>query len=116
MGTGYLINDPEDGPQTVRLPGSHPLPDGVSLHRLHRRVLVPILQANPQVPVHAMSIGYTSGSMGRTRVDLRFTPPLALDSESMSPNELTDAVRDAILDLGGMPYVHQFGRAIKERD
>ncbi len=91
-------------------------PDGLSLHRLHRRVLVPILQANPQVPVHAMSIGYTSASMGRTRVDLRFTPPLALDSQSMSPNELTDAVRDAILDLGGMPYVHQFGRAIKERD
>jgi 1-acyl-sn-glycerol-3-phosphate acyltransferase len=91
-------------------------PDGVSLHRLHRRVLVPILQANPQVPVHAMSIGYTPVQGRRTQVELRFSPGLDLDLVSMSANDLTDAVRDAILELGGMPYVPQFGRALKERD
>lgn len=90
-------------------------PDGASLHRLHRRVLVPILQANPGIPVHAMSIGYSPMRMGRKRVDLRFSPALALDPELMTANELTDCVRDAILQLGRMPYVHQFGRAIKDR-
>lgn len=89
-------------------------PDGVSLHRLHRRILVPILQAHPGVSVHAMSIGYRPGRLGRTHVDLRFSPALDLDPERMTANELTDAVKDAILELGGMPYVHQFGRAIKE--
>lgn len=91
-------------------------PDGVSMHRLHRRVLVPILQANPGTPVHAMSIGYTPIRAGRKRVDLRFSRALDLDAQSMSANDLTDAVRDEILALGGMPYVHQFGRALKERD
>jgi 1-acyl-sn-glycerol-3-phosphate acyltransferase len=90
-------------------------PDRKSLHRLHRRILVPILQANPAVPVHAMSIGYAPLPMGRTKVDLRFSPALSLDPVSMSANELTDSVRDAIVALGGMPYVHQFGRAVKER-
>lgn len=47
-------------------------------------------------------------------VDLRFSPALDLDLDRMTANELTDAVRDAILDLGGMPYVHQFGRAVKD--
>lgn len=84
--------------------------DGVSLHRLHRRVLVPVLQANPGVPVHAMSIAYPGRRHGRRVVDLRFSRPLALDPESMSPNDLTQAATDALLELGGMPYVHRFSR------
>lgn len=90
-------------------------PDGVSLHRLHRRILVPVLQANPGVAVHAMSIGYSPKRMGRMQVNLRFSPALDLDHGSMSANDLTDAVRDAILALGGMPYVHRFGREVKDR-
>lgn len=88
-------------------------PDGVSMHRLHRRVLVPVLQANPGIPVHAMSIAYPASRGWRQRVDLRFSPPLALDVESMSANELTEAVTQALLSLGGMPYVHRFGQALK---
>ncbi len=83
-------------------------PDGNSLHRLHRRVLVPVLQANPDVPVHAMTIAYLGKRSGRERIDLRFSPALPLDAAEMSPNALTDTVTHALLDLGGMPYVHQF--------
>jgi len=90
-------------------------PDGVSLHRLHRRILVPILQANAGMPVHAMSIGYSPLPLGRRRAELRFSPALNLDPDAMSANELTDAIRDAILELGGMPYVHRFGREVKDR-
>jgi len=89
-------------------------PDGRSLHRLHRRVLVPILQANPDVPVHAMAIAYGRRRHGRIPVDLRISPPLALDVTTMTANELTDAVRDSLIALGGMPYVHAFGRTLKE--
>ena len=88
-------------------------PDGRSLHRLHRRILVPVLQANPGVPVHAMSISYPGRHRGRQRVDIRFSPPLDVDPDRMTANELTDAVRDALLALGGMPYVNTFGRFVK---
>ena len=84
--------------------------DGLSMHRLHRRVLVPVLQANPGVPVHAVSIGYPGRRLGRRLVDLRFSAPLALDPERMTADELTQAVTDALLELGGMPYVHRFSR------
>lgn len=90
-------------------------PDGVSLHRLHRRVLVPILQANEGVPVHVMAVSYRGRRRGRIHVDLRFSPPLPLDVHRMTPDELTDAVRDALLATGGMPYTHAFGRSIKTR-
>lgn len=91
-------------------------PDSVSLHRLHRRVLVPVLQANPDVPVHLMAIAYPGRRLGRRIVDLRFSPALDLDAAAMDANQLTDLVRDQILELGGMPYVHAFGRSVKERD
>jgi 1-acyl-sn-glycerol-3-phosphate acyltransferase len=91
-------------------------PDHRSLHRLHRRVLVPVLQANPDVPVHVMTIEYGPRRRGRIPVTLRFSPPLHLDVRTSSPQALTDAVRDELLALGGMPYVHQFGRSIKAQD
>jgi 1-acyl-sn-glycerol-3-phosphate acyltransferase len=87
-------------------------PDGRTMHRLHRRVLVPILQANPDVPVHVMSIAYPGRRRGRDMVDLRFSPALALDVTHQTANDLTDAVTTALLDLGGMPYVHTFGRRL----
>lgn len=89
-------------------------PDGRTMHRLHRRVLVPILQANPRVPVHVMSIAYPGRRRGREVVDLRFSPALDLDATRQTPDELTDAVTTALRDLGGMPYVHAFGRRVKD--
>ena len=88
-------------------------PDGVSLHRLHRRVLVPILQANPGVPVHVMAVAYGPRRRGRIPVSLRFSPPLDLSTVGTGPNDLTDHVRDELLALGGMPYVDTFGRSVK---
>jgi 1-acyl-sn-glycerol-3-phosphate acyltransferase len=100
----------EFGNKLCLYPESTRSPDGKSMHRLHRRVLVPVLQANPDVPVHAMTIAYLGKRRGRERVDLRFSPALPLDVETMSANELTETMTQALLDLGGMPYVHQFGR------
>jgi 1-acyl-sn-glycerol-3-phosphate acyltransferase len=91
-------------------------PDGVSLHRLHRRVLIPVLQSNPRVPVHVMSIAYPPTGRWRQPVDLRFSPPLSLDLDAMSDQEITDAVRDALLELGAMPYVDAFGQRVKARE
>ena len=88
-------------------------PDGRSLHRLHRRILVPVLQANPGIPVHAMTVAYPGTRRGRRTVDVRFSAPLDIDVTAMSSNAITDAVRDALLDLGGMPYTHAFGRELK---
>ncbi len=90
-------------------------PDKVSLHRLHRRVLVPILEANPGVPVHAMAIEYGRPRWGRVPVHLRFSPPLDLDPGRMSANDLTDTVRDALVGIGGMPYVPAFAQSVKSR-
>jgi len=87
-------------------------PDKRSLHRLHRRVLVPVLTANPGVPVHAVAIAYPGRRRGRRLVDIRISPPLALDRDG-EPQHLTDAVTKALLDLGGMPYVPVFAREVK---
>ena len=87
-------------------------PDGRSLHRLHRRVLVPLIEASPGVPVHAVAIGYSPGPLGRVRVDLRLSEPLPIEP-TMTDAQITDLVRDTLLDLGGMPYVDRFGTAVK---
>ncbi len=87
-------------------------PNPTELHRLHKRVLVPVLQANPDVPVHAITTAYTAGRW-RTRVLIRLSPPLPLDARAMTPDELTEAVRDALLDLGGQTYVDRYARDVK---
>lgn len=84
--------------------------DRRTMHRLHRRVLVPVLQGNPGVPVHAVTIAYAPGPLWFRRVDLRFSAPLDLDTHAMTPDEITEAVTHALLELGGMPYEHTFSR------
>jgi len=88
-------------------------PDGHSLHRLHKRILVPVLQSNPDVPVHAITTAYPGRRLWRRRVEIRLSPPLTLEARTMSADQLTDAVRDALLALGGMPYVDTYARDIK---
>ena len=51
--------------------------------------------------------------MSRGTADGRFSAPLGIDVTAMSANDITDAVRDALLDLGGMPYTHAFRRELK---
>lgn len=102
-----------DGNRLCVYPEATRSPDGHSLHRLHMRVLVPILRANPSVPVHAMTVRYGPRRNGRVDVDLRYSEPLQLDPATMTSIELTNAVRDALLETGRMPYVHAFGRSVK---
>ena len=51
-------------------------PDG-RLHKLHKRVLIPLLQANPDVAVHAVTMAYEKRPGGRVRVTGRISPPVA---------------------------------------
>ena len=87
-------------------------PDPAQLHRLHKRVLIPVLQGNPDVPVHAITTSYTKRPRRRTRVQIRISPPLAVDARTMTPDELTAAVRDALLALSGQTYVDRYARDV----
>lgn len=88
-------------------------PDARYLHRLHQRILVPLLQANPDVPVHAVTTSFTKRPRRRIRVQVRISPPLQLDALTMTPDELTSQVRDALLELGGQTYVDVSARDAK---
>lgn len=90
-------------------------PDPRHLHRLHQRILVPVLQANPDVPVHAVTTAFTRRSRRRIQVQVRISPPLHLDARTMTPDELTSRVRDALLELGGQTYVDVSARDAKRR-
>lgn len=79
-------------------------PDPRYLHRLHQRILVPLLQGNPGVPVHAVTTSFTQRPRRRIKVQVRISPPLNLDVSTMSADELTSQVRDALLELGGQTY------------
>jgi len=90
-------------------------PDG-RLHRLHRRVLVPLLQANPDIPVHLIAMGYQPRRFPRrTRVTVKVSPPVPLDARNDSPQQLTDTVRDALLAFSGQDYVNAYARDVKKR-
>jgi len=83
--------------------------DGVTLHRLHRRVLIPVLQSNATVPIHAMTIAYTDKSLWRRNVEIRFSECLTINREE-SADTITQVVTHALIELGGMPYEHTFSR------
>jgi len=88
-------------------------PDPQHLHRLHKRVLIPLLQDNAGVAVHALATRYTRVPRRRIRVDVAISPPLALDPLTMDAEELTGVVRDALLALGGQTYVDRYARDVK---
>jgi 1-acyl-sn-glycerol-3-phosphate acyltransferase len=88
-------------------------PDPQVLHRLHKRIMIPLLQANPDVPVHAVVTSYEPRGWRRTRVRVRISEPLALDPGRMTPDELADAVRDALLALGGQRSSDRYARDVK---
>ena len=88
-------------------------PDKKSLHKLHRRVLIPILESNPAVPVHAITTVYGGTKLGRREVTVTLSKPLEIDTRTMDPEAIVDVIRDSILQAGGMDYVDAFARDIK---
>jgi 1-acyl-sn-glycerol-3-phosphate acyltransferase len=88
-------------------------PDPTALHRLHKRVLVPLLQANPDVPVHAVVTRYERRGWRRVRVEASVSEQLAVDARTMSPDGMTLLIRDALLALGGQRYVDRYARDVK---
>jgi 1-acyl-sn-glycerol-3-phosphate acyltransferase len=89
-------------------------PDPTRLHRLHPRVLIPLLQANPDVPAHAITTAYTRRPRRRTRVQVRISPPLALDPSTMTTDAIIAVVRDALLALGGQTNVDLSAHDVKK--
>lgn len=102
-----------DGGKVGIYPEGTRSPDPGTLHRLHKRVLVPLLQANPDVPVHVVVTRYERRPRRRTRVDLRISERLPLDPRAMPADELTARVRDALLETGGLAYVDRYARDVK---
>jgi 1-acyl-sn-glycerol-3-phosphate acyltransferase len=88
-------------------------PDPTRLHRLHKRVMIPLLQANPDVPVHALAASYRSRPGQRRQVTLRISPALKLDVRAMTAEEITIVVRDALLEQGGQTYDDRYARDVK---
>jgi 1-acyl-sn-glycerol-3-phosphate acyltransferase len=89
-------------------------PDPGVLHKLHKRIMVPLLQANPDVPVHVVTTQYENHSFPRRiRVRIRVSEPLPVAPRTMSADELTAVVRDALLALGGQTYVDTYAQDVK---
>ncbi len=89
-------------------------PDRGTLHKLHKRMLIPLLRDNPDVPVHAVGIRYEQRrGLRRTRVTLRISAPLPLDRANMTADEIVGAIREAILPLSGQEYADVYAQEVK---
>jgi 1-acyl-sn-glycerol-3-phosphate acyltransferase len=88
-------------------------PDPTRLHRLHGRVLLPVLRAHPEVPAHAVTTAYTHRRFRRTLVRVRVSPRLPLDPSTMTPEAIIAVVRDALLELGGQTYADASAHDVK---
>jgi 1-acyl-sn-glycerol-3-phosphate acyltransferase len=102
-----------DGGKLGLYPEGTRSPDKRSLHRLHKRILLPVIQASPDVPVHAIATTYSGARHGRRRVDIALSERLPIDVTSMDGDAIVDTIRDALLTIGGMPYVDAYARNVK---
>jgi len=102
-----------DGNKVGVYPEGTRSPDPLTLHRLHPRVLVPLLKDNPGVPVHAITTTYPQGT-GRRRIDVAISAPLSIDPQA-SETDITDAIRDALLALADLEYVDESAATVKRR-
>jgi 1-acyl-sn-glycerol-3-phosphate acyltransferase len=104
-----------DGNKVGLYPEGTRSPDSRRLHRLHQRVMIPLLSACPDVPVHAICTTYPKRGRWRRRADVHLSPRLAVDMRTMSADDVTMVVRDALIELGGLVYVDESAAAAKRR-
>jgi 1-acyl-sn-glycerol-3-phosphate acyltransferase len=89
-------------------------PDPDQLHKLHKRILIPLLQANPETPVHVVAIRYTGDDrLGRRGVEVQVSERLDLDAANREPDEVVADIRDRLLELGGQTYVDRYAQQVK---
>jgi 1-acyl-sn-glycerol-3-phosphate acyltransferase len=104
-----------DGNKVGIYPEGTRAPDQGKLYRLHSRILVPLLAANPSVPVHAIATRYEKIALGRTQATVKISPRLAIDSAVMTADEMVTTVKDALVQLGDLVYVNQYAFVAKAR-
>jgi 1-acyl-sn-glycerol-3-phosphate acyltransferase len=102
-----------DGNKLGLYPEGTRSPDKRSLHRLHKRILIPVIEAYPDMPVHAITTTYPGRRRWRKRVEVTLSPRLPIDARTMNADQIVGVIRDALLEAGGMPYVDAYARAIK---
>jgi 1-acyl-sn-glycerol-3-phosphate acyltransferase len=102
-----------DGNKVGLYPEGTRSPDRRSLHRLHKRILIPVLQDSPDVPVHTITTTYRGSRRGRRRVEIRLSRPLPIDARTMSADEIVRIITDSLLADGGMDFVDAYARDIK---
>jgi 1-acyl-sn-glycerol-3-phosphate acyltransferase len=104
-----------DGSKLGLYPEGTRSPDKKSLHKLHRRILIPIFESHPQVPVHTITTTYGAKKFGRQQVSVHLSKRLPIDVSAMSAAHIVDVIKNEILKAGGMAYVDTFAREIKAR-
>lgn len=104
-----------DGNKLGLYPEGTRSPDNKSLHKLHRRILIPVFQNSPDTPVHAITTTYLGIKRFRHRVTVNISSRLPIDVNNMTPNEIVDVIKNALLEAGGMPYVDAFARDLKSQ-
>lgn len=105
----------ESGGKVAIYPEGTRGPDRGAVYRLHQRLLVPLLEQNPGVPVHAIATTYPPGGRLRSRAVVRLSPPLPVDARSMTGPEMTAVIRDALVELTGLRYVDRYAVVDKRR-
>ncbi len=90
-------------------------PDSSSLYRLHQRVLIPLLQNSPDVPVHAIATTYADRGRRRRLATVRISERLPVDARVMDADSISRVIRESLCDLGNLTYVNQYAFVVKAR-
>ena len=89
-------------------------PDTDALYRLHQRVLVPLLQQSPDVPVHTVAVRYGTEGL-RRRITVRISPRVDLDARTMSGEEMTRLLTESLVTTGDLRFVDEYAFTAKRR-
>ena len=105
----------ESGAKVAIYPEGTRGPDPASMYRLHQRLLVPLLEQNPDVPVHVIATTYPPAGRFRSRARVRVSPRLPVDAHTMTGPEMTAVLRDALVELSGLNYIDRYAMVDKRR-